>query len=212
MFYPSTPHRTHSHQPFNSSPLTVTDSSSPASSPIAVATQTRRRSQYKATRASLSPACATTTARLASLNVAEEWEDGQALRTRMKQRCIQRASKARERAVQKKRYGLLGSDDMEVDGVSMEEEEDEDDDGAFDELLARITNNDAYRAFMRSYEREVGSEPVNEELWEAELAAAKADAQAFLLEERDALAKAAFADFADIPLEELFSTFEDVDM
>lgn len=54
------------------------------------------------------------------------------LRTRLKLRCIERASKVRDRAVQKKRVTMRGSengsDEMEMD------EDVEDDDGMFDEV------------------------------------------------------------------------------
>jgi hypothetical protein len=55
------------------------------------------------------------------------------LRTRLKLRCIERASKARERAVNKKRAMMSSSDDMDMD-------EDEDgDDPEFDEVRATLT-------------------------------------------------------------------------
>jgi hypothetical protein len=54
------------------------------------------------------------------------------LRTRLKLRCIERAAKARERAVQKKRLTFssseAGSDDMEM------EEDGDEDDFMFDEV------------------------------------------------------------------------------
>jgi hypothetical protein len=59
------------------------------------------------------------------------------LRTRLKLRCIERAAKARERAVQKKRLTFssseAGSDDMEM------EEDGDEDDFMFDEVRFLLT-------------------------------------------------------------------------
>ncbi|KAJ7152687.1 hypothetical protein C8R43DRAFT_1067151 [Mycena crocata] len=229
--FPSTPstHQTvyqglgnsHPHKPTNSSPLAPTNSS-PGSSPIA-AVQARRRSQYKARVPSL-PSVASSTARSAARKHADVFtagpdagDDSQTafLRTRLKLRCIERASKARERAVKKKRFmssSEPGSEDMDAEMVSEDEE-----DPTFDELFTRIMHNTTrklHHAYMYSYDREVGSDPIMEENWETELAAQaepdEATAAAQELEDDAALQsyleeQAAFADFADIPTDELFS-------
>ncbi|KAJ7842636.1 hypothetical protein B0H14DRAFT_3456687 [Mycena olivaceomarginata] len=141
------------------------------------------------------------------------------LRTRLKLRCIEHAAKARERTVQKKRVSLSSSDawsdDIDVDDGGNEE------DFGFDELYTRIMRNTARKIprayYMYSCDREIGSfdpdldEPQN---WEKEsssqveldeaTAAAQAlkddaELQAYLAEQ------AVFADFADIPADDLFS-------
>ncbi|KAJ7903630.1 hypothetical protein B0H14DRAFT_950511 [Mycena olivaceomarginata] len=138
------------------------------------------------------------------------------LRTRLKLRCIERASKARERAVNKKRAMMSSSDDMDMD-------EDEDgDDPEFDELYTRVMSNTARKihyAYMYSYDREVGSDMPEPENWESELAQlgeATAGAEdyeddvellAYLKQQEE---EAAFADFADIPADELFN-WSDID-
>ncbi|KAJ7777907.1 hypothetical protein DFH07DRAFT_730874 [Mycena maculata] len=235
--FPSTPVSTHTsykdhggsyaHRPINSSPLAGTSSSS-GSSPIA-AVQARRRSQYKASRPSLSvPSSsrsnATSTRPLEFAAPPDAGDDSQYtfLRTRLKLRCIERASKARERAVQKNRFmssSEAGCDDMDMDDAEGE-------DPAFDELFTRIIHNTTrkmHHAYMYSYDREVGSfDPDMEEsrAWETELvrpsiAAQTALDEAALAEDDAALQayleeQAAFADFADIPADQLFS-WSDVD-
>ncbi|KAJ7096602.1 hypothetical protein B0H15DRAFT_50469 [Mycena belliarum] len=227
---PSTPLQNKVHKcyssfkPANSSPLAPTNSS-PGSSPIA-AVQARRRSQYKAytpnvpltsLSCSRSSSSSTRPSRLAGLQFGEDGDDSQKafLRTRLKQRCFERASKARERAVKKKRFmssSEAGSDDMDATmDIDMDDDDDEGADPMFDELFSRIMRNTQRKtqhAFMYSYDREVGSDPtVEESAWEAELAGQDDAAedlgddpalQAYLEEQ------AAFADFADIPAEDLF--------
>ncbi|KAJ7735385.1 hypothetical protein DFH07DRAFT_112441 [Mycena maculata] len=216
--------RSYTHKPINSSPLAGT-SSSPGSSPIA-AVQARRRSQYKAPRPSLpgpssSRSNATTTRPMEFSAGPDAGDDSQKafLRTRLKLRCIERASKARERAVQKKRF-MSSSDDMDVEG-------DEGEDPVFDELFTRIIHNTTrklHHAYMYSYDREVGSfDPDMEESqhWETEISAQISADDAALAEqelEDDAALQAyleeqaAFADFADIPADQLFSWNEDEDL
>ncbi|KAJ7686179.1 hypothetical protein B0H17DRAFT_1181265 [Mycena rosella] len=229
--FPTTPlssHKLHpspsypSYKPTNSSPLAATNSS-PGSSPIA-AVQARRRSQYKAqpvaSTSSASGRSARHPPRLAGLQFGggEANDDAQKafLRTRLKLRCVERASKARERAVKKKRFmgsSEAGSDDMDMD-APMDRGEDDDEeaeDPMFDELFSRIMRNaerKTQHAYLYSYDREVGSDPaIDDATWETELAAQDEAAaedddaalEAYLAEQ------AAFADFADIPADELFS-------
>ncbi|KAJ7034923.1 hypothetical protein C8F04DRAFT_1099506 [Mycena alexandri] len=229
---PSTPAHApyiYTHKPTNSSPL-APSSSSPGSSPIAAA-QARRRSQYKARAPSGSVASSSRSNAApqrpvgfgAGPQLGEVGDDAQTafLRTRLKLRCLERASKARHRAVQKKR--VMGSSDAESDDIEMDVGEDGEEDFAFDELFTRIMHNTTrktHHAYMHSYDREVGSfDPALEEPqnWETELAIQDAsdetienlgddpELQAYLEEQ------AAFADFADIPTEDLFSSWSDID-
>ncbi|KAK7033042.1 hypothetical protein R3P38DRAFT_2920341 [Favolaschia claudopus] len=225
MMAPSTPtsrksyggQRSYSHTPINSSPL-APSSSPTASSPIAAVQA--RRSQYKPRVSSSSMASSSRSnnaaSRVAAYGTAsqlgEAGDNSQTafLRTRLKLRCIERAAKARDRAVQKKRTTLTSSD-----GMDMDEEENDDDDFQFDDLYNRIMRNAARKtqhAFMYSYDREVGSDPPDEvQSWESELAAESLDDSAELLayiQEQEA--DAAFAEFADIPAEDLFS-WNDID-
>ncbi|KAJ7274865.1 hypothetical protein C8J57DRAFT_1177729 [Mycena rebaudengoi] len=222
------------HKPTHSSPLA---GSSPGSSPMAAA-QARRRSQYKSRVPSLPVASSSRTSsysRPARLNppllFGEVTEDPQKefLRARLKQRCLERASRERARVVKKKRFmstSEVGSDDANME-VEMDDEDEDDkeegDDPAFDVLFTRIMRNVTRKrdhAYLYSYDREVGSsfDPALEESqnWEHDLveqpddAVAAADEQALqaYLEEQ-----AAFADFADIPADDLFSwSDEDEDL
>ncbi|KAF7300527.1 hypothetical protein HMN09_00937200 [Mycena chlorophos] len=167
----------------------------PGSSPT-VALQARRRAQYKtAPNASAGPS--RPVARMppplfggfprrpsggvdlgAGADMGDDGDQSQTafLRTRLKKRCLERAAKARERAVNGKRKGrdnVLSSDGFEVD---MDEEmEEEDDDEDVDELFVRIMRNQARksrRAYLHAYDREIGSsDPALEEpeQWEDEL-------------------------------------------
>ncbi|CAK5281356.1 unnamed protein product [Mycena citricolor] len=238
---PST--KAHSHRPIHSSPLAPSDpfNSSPlgpsASSPIS-AVQERRRSQYKPRIPSLqlpglsSGGGSRRQSKDLALGVGSQLgaagDDSQAafLRTRFKLRCIDRASKARQRAVQKKRQ-TGGSSEFGSDDVDMEREmqSDEEDDVTNDQFFKRImvnTENKIKHAYAYSYDREVGSfDPALEapEEWESELAdhldpseAASAEEEA---EDDEALAayiaeQEAIADFADIPADDLFN-WSDID-
>ncbi|CAK5265716.1 unnamed protein product [Mycena citricolor] len=218
--------------PFNSSPLGPS-----ASSPIS-AVQERRRSQYKPRIPSLqlpglsSGGGSRRQSKDLALGVGSQLgaagDDSQAafLRTRFKLRCIDRASKARQRAVQKKRQ-TGGSSEFGSDDVDMEREmqSDEEDDVTNDQFFKRImvnTENKIKHAYAYSYDREVGSfDPALEapEEWESELAdhldpseAASAEEEA---EDDEALAayiaeQEAIADFADIPADDLFN-WSDID-
>ncbi|KAJ7152667.1 hypothetical protein C8R43DRAFT_1235672 [Mycena crocata] len=220
---PSTPVSTqiasYSRKPTNSSPLAPSNSS-PGSSPIA-AVQARRRMQYKARIPSLSlPTCSRSTTRTrpdgftAGPDVGDDAQTA-FLRTRLKLRCLERASKARERAVKKKRF--ISSSEPGSDDVDAEMDSEEEEDPTFDELFTRIVHNTTrklHHAYMYSYDREVGSDPIMEESWESELAAQaepdEATAAVQDLEDDVTLQayleeQAAFADFADIPEDELFS-------
>ncbi|KAJ7466749.1 hypothetical protein B0H11DRAFT_2197445 [Mycena galericulata] len=254
--------RSYTHKPANSSPLAGA-SSSPgfgpnSSSPIA-AVQARRRSQYKAhgpppprsvsgsnfPLASLSLSSSGSRAAFTAGPDAGDESDSQKafLRTRLKLRCIERASKARARAVQRKRVYMSSSDDMDMDMAMGGEEDSDGDDEEFDELFSRIMKNTTrkmHHAFMYSYDREVGSDPVPDvDEWENELAGRsesatvpststyvnanstprEAELEPEELEELEDDAElrayladqAAFADFADIPAEELFAWGEGED-
>ncbi|KAJ7158877.1 hypothetical protein C8R46DRAFT_1354764 [Mycena filopes] len=221
---PSTPSHYQRYIPTNSSPLAPSNSS-PGSSPIAAA-QARRRSQYKARAPSGSVASSSRSNAApkrpvgygAGTQLGEVGDDAQTafLRTRLKLRCIERASKARGQAVQKKRSmwsSDTGSEDMEMDDGNEE-------DFALDDLFTRIMHNQTrktHHAYMHAYDREIGSfDPVLEEPqnWETELAMQETldenvedpEQQAYLEEQ------AAFADFADIPAEDLFSWSDDDDL
>ncbi|KAJ7190693.1 hypothetical protein GGX14DRAFT_407770 [Mycena pura] len=230
---PSTPVSNHTRAPFaytpsQSSPLAP--SSSPSrSSPISAA-QARRQSQYKARTPSLPKRPMRAADFAPGVQLSGAGNDSQAafLRTRLHLRCIERASKARERAVRKKRSigngGEPSSDD--IDMGSMEDEDDaEDGDPLHDELFVRIMRNATRRlnhSFMYSYDREIGSfDPALDEPreWEAELAAQvnpdesttlaqgledDAELQAYLEAEE------AFDAFADIPADELFDSGTDL--
>ncbi|KAJ7232068.1 hypothetical protein C8J57DRAFT_1384039 [Mycena rebaudengoi] len=224
-----------SHKPRHSSPLA---GSSPSSSPIAAA-QARRRSQYKSRVPSLPVASSSRTSassRPARLNspllFGDATEDPQKefLRARLKQRCLERASRERARAVKKRRF--MSSSEAGSDDASMEvdmDDEDEDDkeegaDPAFDVLFTRIMRNATRKrdhAYLYSYDREVGSsfDPALEESqnWELDLVKQPDDAMAAAAEEQALQAyleeQAAFADFADIPADDLFSwSDEDEDL
>ncbi|KAF7374975.1 hypothetical protein MSAN_00383600 [Mycena sanguinolenta] len=210
--------RSYTHKPLNSSPLAPSNSS-PNSSPIA-AVQARRLSQYKsrtpsgpvASSSRPNTASSRQVAYGASVQLGDLGDDSQTafLRTRLKLRCIERAAKARERAVHKKRNMFSSSDDMDMD-------EDDDDDDEFDELYTRVIRNSDRKmqhAYLYSYDREVGSDfPDEAQNWESELAGDDsipdddAELLAYLKEQEE---EAAFADFADIPADELFS-WSDID-
>ncbi|KAJ7773103.1 hypothetical protein B0H16DRAFT_1279639, partial [Mycena metata] len=223
------PYQRYTHKPANSSPLAPSNSS-PGSSPIAAA-QARRRSQYKA-RAPSGPVASSSRSNAAPRRpiglgagpqLGEVGDDAQTafLRTRLKLRCLERASKARDRAVQKKR--AVVSSDAESDDIEMDVGEDGEEDFAFDELFTRIMHNatrKTHYAYMHAYDREIGSfDPALEEPqnWETELAIRDASDEAFEnLEEDPELQayleeQAAFADFADVPAEDLFSGWSDID-
>ncbi|KAJ7180386.1 hypothetical protein C8R43DRAFT_1229952 [Mycena crocata] len=186
--FPSTPQRSY---PPSSSPLTSGSSSSSSG-------QTRRRSQYKA--------------RVSSSARRDTGDDSQSafVRTQLKLQCIERASKARARAVLKKRTMSSSS------GVASDAESDEEEDPLFDELYTRIMQETLRKLneYTHSFDCEVRS-PEMEENWESELLAAltepdEATAAAQKLEDDAALQayleeQAAFADFADIPADDLFN-------
>ncbi|KAJ7206462.1 hypothetical protein C8J57DRAFT_1404343 [Mycena rebaudengoi] len=216
-----------SHKPTHSSPLA---GSSPSSSPIAAA-QARRRSQYKSRVPSLPVASSSRTSassrptRLNSpLLFGDATEDPQKefLRARLKQRCLERASRERARAVKKKRF--MSSSEAGSDDASMEDDMEEGADPAFDVLFTRIMRNATRKrdhAYLYSYDREVGSsfDPALEESqnWELDLVKQPDDAMAAAAEEQALQAyleeQAAFADFADIPADDLFSwSDEDEDL
>ncbi len=128
--------RTPSHRPIKSSPL-ASQSTSPSSptfsSPLSAA-QARRKSQYKTMTPSsgTSPAFKRFPRRTVSVSAPLFGSDastpGQSqkefLRQRFQTRCFQRAAKARESAVKRKRYA--GSDDVFDDAMDDDKEETED--------------------------------------------------------------------------------------
>ncbi|KAJ7190696.1 hypothetical protein GGX14DRAFT_482672 [Mycena pura] len=210
---PSTPVSNHTRAPFaytpsQSSPLAP--SSSPSRSRVRLPKRPMRAADFGP-----------------GVQLAGAGNDSQAafLRARLHLRCIERASKARERAVRKKRSigngGEPSSDD--IDMGSMEDEDDaEDGDPLHDELFVRIMRNATRRlnhSFMYSYDREIGSfDPALDEPreWEAELVNPDesttlaqgleddAELQAYLEAEE------AFDAFADIPADELFDSGTDL--
>jgi hypothetical protein len=159
---PATPLSTHKYnlssspysvyKPTNSSPLAATNSS-PGSSPIA-AVQARRRSQYKAQPTASSSHSGSGKGRVV---VGDDSDDSQKafLRTRLKLRCIERASQARERAVKKKRaLYMSSSDDMDV-GMDYEDEAGDNDDPIFDEVRLYATHP------LHRADRALSSSPVS---------------------------------------------------
>ncbi|KAK0193532.1 hypothetical protein F5146DRAFT_1031120 [Armillaria mellea] len=163
--------RTPSHRPIKSSPL-ASQSTSPLSptfsSPLSAA-QARRKSQYKTMTPSsgTSPVSKRFPRRTVSVSAplfgsdasTPEQSQKEFLRQRFQTRCFQRAAKARESAVKRKRHG--SGDRTEV---------------LKDEFFQRIVehaNRRTQHAYKLSYADEVGSslDPDMEDLgaWEAEL-------------------------------------------
>lgn len=131
---PSTPISSHTrylslgydHRPLNSSPLA---SPNPKSSPV-VAAQARRRSQYKS-RTPSAPVASTSrnapNATLAAGLTSSESTQKAFLREKFRQRCLVRASKAREKAIRSRRHSGYPSSDGFDESMDDEEEEDDDD-------------------------------------------------------------------------------------
>ncbi|KAF7289786.1 hypothetical protein MIND_01352800 [Mycena indigotica] len=202
----------------------------PGSSPT-VAVQTRRRAQYKSSssRPPRVPPLVLGFPRRASggadlgagAAMGDDGDGSQAafLRTRLKKRCLERATKARERAVNRKRGGQMNMSSS--DGFDFDEEmDDEEEDPLLDELFIRIMRNQTRktrRSYLHAYDREIGSsDPALEDPleWEDELGntfdpltsiPSAVDEDEAL---QDYLAAEALADFADIPPEELFGDAE----
>ncbi|KDQ60368.1 hypothetical protein JAAARDRAFT_56273 [Jaapia argillacea MUCL 33604] len=172
------------HQPYHSSPL----ASSPSSSPIPAA-QARRRSQYKSQttpasssarrRSSLKPLphlfALNVDPRQGSPSVVEEPPQKALLRERFKARCFERAKKAREKAVKGKRWNELSSDGLDDMDCEMDDDE-ECEEALNDELFGRImasVNRKSQYSYRVSYADEVGSsiDPDMEDIgqWEQEL-------------------------------------------
>jgi len=158
------------------------------------------------------------------------------LRDRFKERCLQRAEKARARARASKRRSEPSSDGF--DEVMDDDVEETDDDIIQSEFYRRIVINQAYKerhAYRRSYYADVGSsfDPDLEDIttWEHELNTSGSTSTEPLTQpstedpeeaemtemtpeeleqaELEAYAEecerqAAFADFEDIPVDELF--------
>ncbi|PBL03952.1 hypothetical protein ARMGADRAFT_1157958 [Armillaria gallica] len=220
---------TPSHKPIKSSPL-ASQSTSPLSptfsSPLSAA-QARRKSQYKTMTPSsgTSPAFKRFPRRTVSVSAPLFGSDastpGQSqkefLRQRFQTRCFQRAAKARESAVKRKRHA--GSDDVFDDAMDDDKEETEDE-VLKDEFFQRIVehaNRRTQHAYKLSYADEVGSslDPDMEDLgaWEAELHESESQSsprrEELTPEEREIAElqayadecerQAALADFEDIP-------------
>jgi len=154
----------------------------------------------------------------------------QFLRERIKAKCLERAQKARARAVKNRRY--TGYSDRSSDGFEMDDDEDEeenDDDIMGDELFRRImaqTNRKMNHNYRLSYALEVGSsfDPNLEDVaeWEHEVQAiperdqdlspADLDDEELEAYAEECARQAAYDEFADIPEEELFhlSDIDDV--
>ncbi|KAI5117281.1 hypothetical protein M0805_005606 [Coniferiporia weirii] len=169
---------THNNRPTKSSPLApmaCAPSSSPGPiSPVADA-QARRRSQFKSRTAGPSNRAVSSPARsayrvapipfvLGTSRSQVTAETGQAafLRERFKAKCFERARRAREKSVQRRRASAsdASSDGFDVD-MLIDEADEKDDDGIFDdELFQRIVKNERRKlthAYALSYELDVGS-------------------------------------------------------
>ncbi|KAJ3724145.1 hypothetical protein DFJ43DRAFT_640393 [Lentinula guzmanii] len=227
------------HKPLNSSPLA--GNSSPMSSPVAEA-QARRQSQYKSrvssgpqrSRPGFAPNSGLMSRVAGSSSAGGTDSQNAMLRDRFKQRCLERAEKARAKAHAAKRRS--GPDSDVFDAMDDDIEED-DEDVIQGEFYQRIMMNQARQqrhAYLRSYYAEVGSsfDPDLEDAaaWERELHAPEpsqagqfsdqdiqetvemtpeeleqAELEAYAEEcER----RAALADFEDIPFDELFDDEE----
>ncbi|CAA7268610.1 unnamed protein product [Cyclocybe aegerita] len=182
IYYPSTPSTLRNplqYRPLNSSPL----AESPGKSSPVAAAQARRRSQYKAHAPTTPSQSRTSTGSrngdrrvdLASYSGGSEEDSQKAfLRGRFKARCFERAVKARDKAISKKRHSEPSSDDY-----SMDADEEEDDETIMqDELFRRIMANASRKVrheYRLSYAQEVGSsfDPDMEDInsWERELTA-----------------------------------------
>ncbi|KAJ3576707.1 hypothetical protein NP233_g250 [Leucocoprinus birnbaumii] len=151
------------------------------------------------------------------------------LRERIKAKCIERAQKARERAVKKRRYtgySDRSSDGFDIDDAQMDDEDDrdeDDDDVMSDELFRRImtqVNHRTEHSYRLSYALEVGSsfDPDMEDVteWENEIQGPTDSGSEPSIqlewddEELEAYAEecarqAALDGLGDIPEEELFS-------
>ncbi|KAL5521595.1 hypothetical protein ACEPAF_2343 [Sanghuangporus sanghuang] len=166
------------HRPTKSSPLapvSLPPSSSPTPASPIVEVQARRKGQYKQrTPASTTVASLKNRGRYRTAPASPipfilgpvTAEDGQAafLRQRFKANCLERAKRAREKDVARRRASASsdassdGADaDMMVDG---EEDEADDDSGFDDELFRRVIANEKRKrahAYALSYELDVGS-------------------------------------------------------
>ncbi|KAG5652640.1 hypothetical protein H0H81_004252 [Sphagnurus paluster] len=223
------------YRPANSSPLA--SPSTPKISPVAA----RRRNQFK-TRTPSTPISSSSRTYFNARAVGSSGgpvfgsggsvatptaEDPQKtfLRQKFKAKCLERATKAREKAIKGRRY----HNETSSDGFdeSMDDDDEEDDDSIMqDELFRRIMSNVNRRdkhSFRTSYAHDVGSsfDPDMEDVgeWEHELSSTSTRPQhpPGLLtpvdlddEELEAYAeecsrRAVLADFEDIPQEELFS-------
>ncbi|KAH8115932.1 hypothetical protein DFH11DRAFT_1542736 [Phellopilus nigrolimitatus] len=154
-------------------PLSFAPSSSPGPTSPVAEVQARRRSQFKS-RASSSRVVSSPVRSsrrvgpipfaLGPANSQPAAETGQAafLRERFKANCFERARRAREKGVQRRRASTGGasSDGFDAD-MDMNEENEEDDDGGFDdELFRRVVANEKRKrahAYALSYEIDVGS-------------------------------------------------------
>ncbi|KAJ3797641.1 hypothetical protein GGU11DRAFT_683208 [Lentinula aff. detonsa] len=219
------------HKPLNSSPLA--GNSSPMSSPVAEA-QARRQSQYKSrvssgpqrSRPGFAPNSGLMSRVAGSSSAGGTESQNAMLRDRFKQRCLERAEKARAKAHAAKRRSGPDSDIFDAMDDDMEED---DEDVIQGEFYQRIMMNQARQqrhAYLRSYYAEVGSsfDPDLEDAaaWERELHGIlsslvietvemtpeeleQAELEAYAEEcER----RAALADFEDIPFDELFDDEE----
>ncbi|KAI0826530.1 hypothetical protein BC628DRAFT_237963 [Trametes gibbosa] len=238
---PATPSRSsgsssagYAHIPLHSSPL----ASSPGSSPAANASA-RRRSQYKSTPFSSAsqrvrdsePSRRRATSNHASGSAAgsgsavptEEAPRKAFLRERLKARCIERAVRKRERAIQRgSRHLSSGGSSDGVDEMMDEDEEDEDV-MLNDELFRRIVESAKSKqrhAYRLSYAYDVGSsfDPDMEDpqSWEEDLGVPQTTSVSpddLLDEELEAYAAVADLDLDDLPIDEIFSVsdLEDYD-
>ncbi|KAK0480342.1 hypothetical protein IW261DRAFT_1477445 [Armillaria novae-zelandiae] len=226
---------TPSHRPKKSSPLASQSTSplSPTFSSPLFAAQARRKSQYKTimpsppTSKKFSRRTLSVSAPLFKSDVSSpEQSQKEFLRQRFQTRCFQRAAKARECAVKRKRHA-----DSDVFDDAMDDDKEETEDEVLkDEFFQRIVdhaNRRTQHAYKLSYADEVGSslDPDMEDLgaWEAELHESESQSsparEELTPEEREIAElqayadecerQAALADFEDIP--ETFWDDSDID-
>ncbi|KAI0043585.1 hypothetical protein FA95DRAFT_1563171 [Auriscalpium vulgare] len=172
---PFTPRRhiSFTHTPHTSSPLASSAPSSP--SPVARKTSGNRRAEYKSTAPALPKASSSSQGPSHAYKSRQRTSHGSgnlftsastdgtdsfrtAQRERFKQRCIDRAVRARKDKIAGKRRAMTSSDDGDMD---MLDDEDEDEDFMLnDELFRRIiasANQKQRHSYRVSYELDVGS-------------------------------------------------------
>lgn len=130
-------------RPLLSSPLApLVASSSPGPTSPVVEAQARRRMQYKATGTPHSSSALPSRRYLSTGSAqslsASETPQSTFLRERLKAKCLDRARRAREKNIQKRRASELSSDGFDVDMDSSDKEDDEDSNPFDDEVSGRV--------------------------------------------------------------------------